>query len=1547
MRSRRVLGILGTVVGTTVTFVTATVAGALLHLDLPATRRVAAHQIHALLAQSLKGRIALERIAHLGLDGVRGVRAQVTDPSGQRVLLADGVDARLSAMAVLKSALLGKGDIEITVTKLDIAYLEANLDDDQSSEHVMRLLRAFEPVEPPKPVPPKPPDPTARGLRLFFPHASLTHGWVHGTMAGAPALDVDADGLSVRVLVAPKDTRIDLDGAHLAARGMPNRANPHGNAEFHLAMPSHSGESMELTGRFDGDAGGVPAHAHARMNGDRLDAVLDVPRTEAERLRGMFDPPPVREPFEAHAEVHGELSRLEAKAHVTAGPGAVDVTGTVGLGADRTHVVAHVAARDVDVRAFSETAPASKLAATSEIELAIGPQGALSGVYTFDVLPGSFGPNAVPPAHVRGRFTEDSARAEGSIEERGAPVAFEATMRPVGEHHRVDFAVSSNVPAVERVPRLESLTRGLAGAFDLKATGSVDVEGQTLDARLQANVRDFAYTDTAQVARATVDARATGTFSAPRIDASVHASDVVAGGYDVRTLGVRGSVDPVHQVVRNARVTLDRNGETVSVNVDRLVAANALKVDGLVISGLGAPAHASLSKSAHGLTVHAKADGLDLDRMARLLDVQDKVSGGTLAFAIDASLAERTAKGRVDLSVEDATVSELQHGNVELAAVLNDDDLDIGVKADFAEAGHISLRSTKAKLHGTKGPLDVAAWKGLIGRAALDGEIDLERIASLVPPNQRPFGEMKGKLDVTGTLRRDSPTVAPEISLSTQTRGLVLAGTQPETPPPVGRTKVVAPPAWRSSDVDAALNLRVDATSGHAELSARLVDAHGPLMNFDAKAELPYNELWSDPDPAHAMAELEKVPFEARFQVPRRKVADLPPALRTKGMPGNLELNLSASGNAQEPRLAIDARLSDFKVEPGTRTPATDTRMNASYDGKRFETTVRVNTLPGTEVLTAKAQANVNIEDLLHPVAGRELPWDADLQAKLANFPLQSVSQFSDMQVRGTMRGELAVQGIHKDARARARLDIEKLAVGEARYKGGFIEAHAGGPEPTEAVVRFDQDDGFFEARARATTTWGAAVAPALDESKPVEANVSAQHFRVAALEPFLAGAVSDLDGYLDAKAQGRWDPRSKDAKMSGQLAFREGVVNLPALGDELHGVRATVKLTEDGRVRVDDVVAHGTEGRLSASAEAKLAGTKLEHASGKVHIREREALPLALQGEPIGAIYGDVSVDLRNSPDGRTTTMNVNIPSFHTKLPPTGGNSVQDLEARNDIQIGVERKRDELTKLPLDQEDYEGGEAKTTNEPQTVTTVNVHLGDDVEIRRSTDVKVGVTGDPRIQISGEKTKMTGRLRLTGGFIELQGKKLEIERGTVSFVGEPNNPEIVVTARWNAPDGTLVYADFVGPLKTGKVNLRSEPPRPKNEIVALLMFGTAEGSQSTPYPQRQPDGTVRAVGMGGAYAAQGLNKGIEDLAGTDRITAHIDTTQSANPRPELEFQLSRSLAVKLGHALGVPPLDRPDRNFLIISWRVKRNWTLETTFGDRGTSIVDGVWQRRY
>ena len=50
-------------------------------------------------------------------------------------------------------------------------------------------------------------------------------------------------------------------------------------------------------------------------------------------------------------------------------------------------------------------------------------------------------------------------------------------------------------------------------------------------------------------------------------------------------------------------------------------------------------------------------------------------------------------------------------------------------------------------------------------------------------------------------------------------------------------------------------------------------------------------------------------------------------------------------------------------------------------------------------------------------------------------------------------------------------------------------------------------------------------------------------------------------------------------------------------------------------------------------------------------------------------------------------------------------------------------------------------------------------------------------------------------------------------GVITFAEErpPSNPTVVATARYTAPEGTEVYAEFVGPVETGTLSLRSEPP----------------------------------------------------------------------------------------------------------------------------------------
>jgi hypothetical protein len=47
-------------------------------------------------------------------------------------------------------------------------------------------------------------------------------------------------------------------------------------------------------------------------------------------------------------------------------------------------------------------------------------------------------------------------------------------------------------------------------------------------------------------------------------------------------------------------------------------------------------------------------------------------------------------------------------------------------------------------------------------------------------------------------------------------------------------------------------------------------------------------------------------------------------------------------------------------------------------------------------------------------------------------------------------------------------------------------------------------------------------------------------------------------------------------------------------------------------------------------------------------------------------------------------------------------------------------------------------------------------------------------------------------------------------------------------------------------------------------------------------------------------------------------------------------------------LGAPtPGTNADTTLVTLNWRFLRKWSLETTFGNKGTSILDLVWQHRY
>lgn len=1527
-RARKVLGVIGAVVGTTVVFGSSVAAAVVLHLDVPATRRLVATQVTKVLHDTFQGQVTIEHVGHLGLGGLGGVKARIVDPEGQRVLFVDGVAVEVRSLAAARSAVLGKGPITIDVDHVGIDYVDVALDTDAKGE--LRIANVFAPK---KPSPPSDPNaPKGRGVVVRVPKVVLGHAWVHGAPPGAPTLDVELDRLrahaNVNALPTDGDVAATLDEVHVASRNLPNAANPRGVVNGRFSMPFDHTDRMATNARFDGAIGELPTIATAEMEGKRLGARVDVQGATGERLRAMFGDVPVKDTVTAHVEAEGVLPLIDAKIHATLGEATADGEAAIALGTT-TDLRASLRVRKVDLRSLDAGAPASDLGVDARGTLAIGPGGKLMAKASAETMPGRIGADAVPGAAIAATY--DGARADAVVNVRDddLPTTIEASY----EDDVANVHITSAVKDLRTIPRTN---RAIAGNATLDARARVDLRARNVDGRVLVRGRALGY-DVHRARDLTFLATADGPLERPRVDVGVHVTGVRAAGQDVDAVDVRGVITPPSKhaplLVEQAHVDLVRSDRSVGVTATTIrIDGDTVNVEGGVIQGLGAPIYASFDRDARSMRATVAAPKIDLAVVGVLAHAKD-LRRGTVALSGDVTVVGDDARGAIHVAVEDLTAGEVHGAGAKIDARLAGRSVDLDVDAALAEAGHVSVKTSGVRIAGSA--IDARSWKRAQGKVSVDADVDLGKLGTLLPEGTLPVGELRGEAIVRAVASRATPDAGPQLDLSAYTRGLVVAGAAP-LEPAHGKTKVEPVPPWRIDDTDLHVDAAIDSLSGNAELAVLAHDVRGRLVSVDVKTQMPFHQMLAAPEKARAIALA--APVNARVQVPARALDRMPKILGLAGFEGVVDADLSVTGTPLDPRVKLVAHGRDVRSPSLPVRLATDTDLDVTYDGRAMKLAAKVKT-DKEPLVDLSSELALRLRDV---VEGKPLDWNASSRVRLTRFPLQTVAFLQDRRVRGRVSGEVALEGLHRDATLRGALDFDKLKIGAATYEKAKVTVSAEGGK-LAARARFDQSDGFADAKVDASLAWGAELVPTLKDDRPLVVQLDAKGFRAAAAAPFVQGPLNQLDGRIDATAR---IELGRDTKMQGRVTLREGVADVVALGTELRDVRATVNLAPDGTIRVDDVFARGLEGEVRADAEVKMRGLSVASAKANLRIPNDKPFNLALQGQPLGDVFGEAHLVASGNEAGLSKVA-VDVPRFSVKLPQVMKSGLQELEARTNVRVGVLRDG-RFARLPLDHDDgkpkKKEGEETT---PKNTLGIDVRLGE-ITVIRGNQARVVLGGNLHVD-QGETAKVSGQIALKGGTLDLQGKKFKIERGTVTFQPtDTSNPIVVVTASWTAGDGTKVFADFVGPVKTGKVNLRSEPARPKNEILALVLFGTADGMNAAPPPPgRAPDGTTKAAtAVGGGFAAEGLSEALDDLAGI-QAQARIDTTESNNPRPELEVQLAQDISVAFAHVLGNPPITDPDRNLARVDWRFTRNWSLETTVGDRGKAEVDAVWQYRY
>ncbi|HEX5098812.1 MAG TPA: translocation/assembly module TamB domain-containing protein [Polyangiaceae bacterium] len=1534
-RFRKVLRVAGRVALALVLVVLLLPPALLVALRFEAPRAFAAQKVDHLLAELFRGRVHLAAIERVDLGGAR-VTGSVDDPQGHRVVRFQSVTVRLSVPALLLRLLRDGGSPSvIALDEVAIPHAEIVLIDDGTGSPT--LAHTFDPRSPLPPTTPSEPPPTLTIARIRIDHA-----WVHGALGSSPHIDAELTEARAKLGLDRKAFEVDLSDARSLVRFPSYDLNPRGRFVGRLRVPLDSAPLVADT-TFTGMAAGTELVAQASVDGQRLTAEAQIPALGEATLRAFAPDLSLRGTLRVNARAEGTLDALALTLDTAGDAGELAVRGKLSTGAP-LRVNATLTGRRWDVSAIVPTAPKTSIGLEGTLGVEVA-ESTTRGHYELGFRRPSVANKQLPDVTLQGSLEARASKltVDGRVNaaEPGARAEATYAVRLAGERGSVETALELKLGDSPRLLALSGVrTRGTVraqarmtfpdpvlnavadakldgverGAERLGATRAhVEVEGKLSNPRGRGRV---------SIARAHVQGRdfsdLRATFEGSPQQAHVEVALTRRENERLRAateLGLAGGTVALTNTTAHFR---DRHGELDLVMARARFGDGKVHLDGVVLRGAGA-ASASLALEGSRLHLAARTERLDVVRLLELAELSTplRAARATLELELDRG---RTLDAHVRGDLTGVSYGTVDQGKASFDLTAKHDAWSGEVASELVPGARlvVALR----ELHAAR----LAAPEAELpeGELRAHGRLDLGCMTPLFAAIPAiPIESATGKLDLDLDYGKDSLAAPPRLAGHVRTHDLgVVEKREPRASIGSSTEAIQAAPAALRG-IDFGLELALDAPTRRLTVRLGVYDARASLLSLEAEAG-----PWPDGSLSEVIARIETMPLEVQATVPARRLAQLPEPIRPLSLRGKVAGDLSFDGSIAEPHLVANVRAS---------------RLSAAGERIQGEMKPRFAVLGHVEYRKTGGQLAIVADATRARALDAELRWTGDLlqvardpgaldaitmkgHAKLDRLDLEGIPALKNRQIEGVVSGTAAIAYGASERSVSANLVAHPLRAGQATVDRINVAIDAA-PGHLRGAIDAGGRNGTLQASVTSGLAWPAHGAPSL--TGDIVAALTARQFRLATLGPLVSGKVNELDGRLDSNLNAR--VQGEKVTLSGSGTLRDGVLQIPTIGQRFEAISARVSVAPSA-ILIDDVRARGITGGLHGNAKIVLdEHLALRQLDARLEIDKNQKIPITLEGVAMGDAWGKLEAHVVNDPN--RVAVRIRVPEIHVDVPETDRAGVQSLAPDERIRVGARRADAVFTALPLDP-------IETAQENPTPVDVDVELGS-VWVRRGDLVNAELTGKLHVAVL-EKSKVTGRIDLKGGTLDVSGKRFEIESGTVTFTGgDPSNPTVSALARWTSPAGYVVYASYTGTATKGKLTLTAEPSLSQDEIVNLILFGVPEGANAS-----GGDTASEAVGVAGGTAARGINRAISDLTHLD-IQARVDTSTGA-ARPELMIPVSPRVSARVTRAIGDPPPGAsPDRTFLTLELRLKRDWALSALIGDRGASALDLIWRKHY
>jgi translocation and assembly module TamB len=184
---------------------------------------------------------------------------------------------------------------------------------------------------------------------------------------------------------------------------------------------------------------------------------------------------------------------------------------------------------------------------------------------------------------------------------------------------------------------------------------------------------------------------------------------------------------------------------------------------------------------------------------------------------------------------------------------------------------------------------------------------------------------------------------------------------------------------------------------------------------------------------------------------------------------------------------------------------------------------------------------------------------------------------------------------------------------------------------------------------------------------------------------------------------------------------------------------------------------------------------------------------------------------------------------------------------------------------------------------------------------RGRGLQAELGGEIRVRGTTANVAPSGQIQLIRGTFNILGRRLDLTEGIITLQGSLT-PYLQFQSTANTSEGSATI-EISGPMDQPEIKVYSDPPRPSEEALALLLFGDnfddlsplalAQMAASVARLSGASDGTNESLreGLGTDTAEVGVGQGGAQLGGGRYLAENVYTDFTVNTKGETELNLN--------------------------------------------------------